>query len=173
MPKDPQQRKAYAWEGDFTFWAAKLAKDKDIRGVIHDACRLYRVPTPHVRIAKRNSASDSSYYDPNLHEILILPKHRDVSTLLHEAAHAITDWIIGPFEREPHSKEWLGVFITLLDRFKVVPRTAAEAHAKAKGLRFISADKAAPKAIRAAHARKAKAARVIRREMRRLGEWEF
>jgi hypothetical protein len=171
--RDRQQKRAYAWEGDFMYWTPMIAKNKDIAKVISDACRMYRVPPPKVRFAVRNSQSDSSYYDPNLHEILILPKHREVGTALHEAAHAITDWIIGPWDTEAHGPEWLGVFITLLDRFKVIPRVAAEAHAKAKGLKFAASELSKPSKMRSAHSKKVKNARTVRKNLRASGDWEF
>jgi hypothetical protein len=58
------------------------------------------------------------------------------------------------------------VFITLLDKFQVIPRAAAEAHARDKGLEFLPASKASPSTFRKANQAKFKKAAKHREHMK-------
>ena len=146
---------AYAWEAAFTTWTLGGATPAQLREAVALACRLYRVPAPTVHLATRNTHAGKkleSYYDPNVHHIVLRPRHHEIGTALHEAAHAITDYLLGQ-TTDAHGAEWLGVFIYLLDRFKVAPRAGLEAHARKLGLKFEPANKTSPRFIRSSHSR--------------------
>jgi hypothetical protein len=167
---DPQQKRAYSWEAGFTTWAPVGGNESQLRYIIDQACQLYKVPTPEIKFVTKNARAGkrlTSEYNPNNHVIKLRPRHHEVGTALHEAAHAITDYIMGPWT-EPHGKEWLGIFIHLLNKFKIAPRSGLEAHARAKGLKFASASKSAPRSVRAAFKAKSRHAREWRASIKDL-----
>lgn len=176
---DPQVEQAYKWEGDFVNWAGAHAKPSNIRAVIAKCCAMYRVPTPEIRFLSkdcRNGKKLSSEYDPNGHVISLRPRHWEMSTAIHEASHAIVDYVLG-WDLPGHGKEWLGIFMHLLSAGGIAPRVALEAHADALGLEYCTPGKVAPAKIRKAfrgHVRRARDARRVRsmarKIMRELGQ---
>lgn len=169
--EDPQQQRAYDWEGDFTDWAPPRATKAEMLRVIRRCCRMYRVPAPAVFFLsknRRNGKKLTSVYDPNKHAIYIRPRHMQKNTAIHEAAHAVIDWILGPYN-ESHGKEWVGVMMNLLSKFKIAPMRALKLHAKAMRVAFSPPGTTTPKQIRRCFAAKAKRAARERRLMRFYG----
>ncbi len=169
--RDVQQYRAYNWEAGFTRYMPNKLSTKALKAIVAKACRLYRIPPPTLQVVtknKRDGKKLTSFYDPNDHHIVLRPRHTDLNTALHETAHAITDYVLGPWATAAHGKEWMGVFMTLLARFRVAPRVALEAHARKRGLKFVNAKSSAPRAFRIAHAAKARKARSHKRMIRDL-----
>lgn len=168
--KDPQQYRAYRWENELTSWAGAHATPAQLRRVVKKCCRMYRVPVPRVHCLTKNQRDGKRYtseYDPNGHVIRIRPRHYDLCTAVHESAHAITDWLFGIWtENKPHGPEWLGVYMVLLDRLKIIPRIALEAHARAMGLDFYAPQLIAPRQVRKRFRRRVKFANRERRMLR-------
>jgi hypothetical protein len=164
---DFQQYEVYAWEDSFTKWAGNRATEQELRKALVRAARLYRVPVPELRFYRRDGNAKykiaSSLYEPDLHRIYIRPRHRRLNVLLHEAAHAIVDWLLGPYSRAAHGKAWLGVYLELLAHFKVMPRAVLEYSAKLAGLKW--SRRVSPKRIRRNYARQTRDARRLRRLM--------
>jgi hypothetical protein len=96
---------------------------------------------------RRNGKRFHSEYNPNLHTITLRPRHMDMGSAIHESAHAITDWILG-YWLQPHGKEFLGVYISLLTKLKMLPKSALTAHAKSMRLKFCAHALIGPKHIR-------------------------
>lgn len=168
---DPQQERAYDWEGDFTDWAPPRATKAELRKIVRKCCRLYRVPEPEILFATKNYRDGkklTSFYEPDSHRILIRPRHMQPNTGIHEAAHTIVDWIFGP-HLPAHGREWVGVMICLLVACKVAPQKALEAHAEALGLDFCRPGDVSPGRIRRRYAARARAARQERRLLRVYG----
>ena len=145
MIKDRQADKAYEWEDSFLLWAGAHLNEKQARGLIEAACREYGIPPPYVKVYKSNYGC--SIYDPNMHVIKLRPRHLNAGVVLHETAHAITDTILGQ-GLEPHGPEWLGVYMVLLEDFRIMPRAALHASAKKEGLKYKERDIVDKKAIR-------------------------
>lgn len=167
---DPQQEKAYAWEGDFCDWAGAHATRAAMRKAVLECCSIYRVPAPEVWFRAKNRGARgrklTSYYQPGSHIIVIRPRHMNLNTAVHEASHAVVDWILGWSSTQPHGPEWVGVFITLLDRMKIAPRAGLEAHARSMRLKFCSEGIVAPGKIRVRFRGKVRAAKRERRMLR-------
>jgi hypothetical protein len=164
---DPQQHRAYAWEGDFTDWAPRRATKPEMRRIVRKICRLYRVPEPEIRFGtknRRNGKLLTSTYEPDLHRITFVPRHMQPNTAAHEAAHTVTDWLLGP-HLPAHGREWVGVMLNCLVACRVAPRAALEAHARALRLDFCRPGDVAPNRIRRRYAARTKAARAERREL--------
>jgi len=95
------------------------------------ACARYRIPPPVTTGCRLNKGT--SFYDPETHRILLRPRHWNTAIALHEAAHAITDYLLG-HDLPAHGPQWLAVYMDLLSAAGVAPRAALEASARAKGL---------------------------------------
>lgn len=162
---DFQQYEVYSWEDSFTLWAGNRAPEKELRKVLVRAARMYRVPVPEFLFYRHNGNRKhkiaSSVYEPEFHRVRLRPRHRRLNVVLHEVAHGIVDWLLGPYSRAAHGKAWLGVYIELLVRFKVMPRKVLEHSAKLAGLKW--SRRVSPKRIRRNHPEQAQAARRLRR----------
>lgn len=66
--------------------------------------------------------------------------------VLHECAHYICDAIFGT-KLEDHCPEWLGIYMWLLEGWRVAPRKALQASAKARGLRWMQTWLVSPKRL--------------------------
>jgi len=157
---DPQEWRTYNWEGDLMAWAKARATKAEIHRAISRCCKMYRVPTPKVRFVskdKRNGRKLSSNYDPNTHTIVLRPRHWELCTATHEAAHAIINWILGNVS-ELHGREWLGLHMVLLSKTKILPLPVMQRHARARRLKFASARHMAPDKIRTKFASKVRKA---------------
>jgi hypothetical protein len=162
---DPQQDRAYAWEGDFTDWAPHRATKAEMRKIVRKLCRMYGVPVPEIVFLTKNfhkGKSGTSTYDPDLHRIKFRPRHMQPNTAAHEAAHTVTDWILGP-SLPAHGREWMGVMINCLVACKVAPRAALEAHARSRRLQFCRPGDVAPSRIRRRYAARTRDVRRTRR----------
>lgn len=129
---DSQQRQAYRWEGSWPLWNKKGLTQPKARGIIAWACRLYDIPIPIVRFQKWRT-----WYDPEDHSIVLSITNQNTAIALHEAAHAIHDYILGDYH-EAHGPEWLGIYLVLLDTAGVASRSALELSARKYGLEWRS-----------------------------------
>lgn len=143
MKYDRQTKALYDWEntwGSFcrAEWTTLHAPRKNIR----KACRLYRVPVPTVVwLPKPTGYPD---YNPVIHQIRVSnDRYNNAPTALHEAAHAIHDWLFGA-DGEPHSPVFVGIYLHLMIKWRVAPATALVASLIEAGVRFISLKDAAP-----------------------------
>jgi len=149
---DPQRSKAYAWESLFRTFYTRTTSRRELRSLIRRAERRYRVPATQIYFVNRphrakRYAKIQSVYDPVDHSITLGHKDQNHAIALHEAAHAITDYLLGS-HLEPHGKHWLGVYFWLLEWAGVIPRSALHASAKEIGLKWASVERVAPAAIR-------------------------
>lgn len=162
--KDRQQNLAYKWEDQFLHWPGSYLTEKGATEIAKAAARLYRIPVPELVFGKRDTRDGkdlpSSYY-PDEHKIVFVPRHMNTLVVLHEMAHAITDYILGG-NLEPHGPQWLGVYMWLMDRFHIAPTIALTASAKAIGLKFETKGIAGPRNIRKKHKRLARLAKQSR-----------
>lgn len=137
---DFQQCESYAWEDSLTLWAGSSESKKHMLKLIVRSAKLYKIPIPGVRFFKsdhkRGQKYASSFYDPGTHTINLRPRHMRPNVALHEVAHAIVDWIMGPHSRAGHGKAWLGVYVELLTKFEFFPREVIEFSIKRAGLKF-------------------------------------
>lgn len=170
--KDPQQYRVYKWENDLSNWGGAHAKPTAIRAMVRRCCRLYRVPMPHVAVVSKNRRAGKllhSVSDPNNYTITIRPRHREIWTPIHEAAHTITDHLFGLHTgTQNHGREFLGIYMALLIRLKVLPRTALVAYAKSLRLKYCPLVWVQPEAVRARYRARV---RNATRERRMLSLW--
>lgn len=163
---DPQRLKAYAWESLFKTFYTHTTNRRELRRLIRRAERKYHVPPTKISFVNRQHrakryAKIQSAYNPITHSIVLGHKDQNHALALHEAAHAITDYLLGD-HLEPHGKHWLGIYFWLLEWTGVLPRSALQASARNLGLRWASVEKVAPRMIRKSYPRLVEAAEDAR-----------
>lgn len=159
---DPQEQRAYAWENSFTKAAKPAYTPAEMRAAVERACRSYRVPAPQVHCVKRDKRNGkllTSYSQADCRLIQIRPRHMTLDVALHEAAHFICDWILG-WDLEIHGPQWLGIYMNLLVRFRVMPVSALIVTAKEKGLQWTPLWRVSPRHIRCMNRARVREARL-------------
>lgn len=150
---DPQQSAVYAWERTYADWNRETLTLPGVRGFVQAACHEFGIEPPSVKTHKGKqyaySWGDKTSFNA---------EGKNPPTALHEAAHYITDTLLGT-AIEPHGPEWLGVFMWLLLEAKVAPRPALEASARSHGLKWLKLDPA--KVSKRASARLRAAAKAL------------
>jgi len=135
---DPHKEAVYEWEDSWPGWDKNHITFKACKELVYSACEAYGVEPPTVIQHPHRSFSWSR---PETDEISIQGgKHRDpggrnVSTVLHEAAHHI-GWEIFGDRIQDHGPVFLGIYLDLLTRAKVAPEIALTASARFHGLRW-------------------------------------
>jgi hypothetical protein len=134
---DPQQKRVYKWESQFRSFCERTTTRDEVRWLIRKASKRYKIPAPGIyfRSKEESGGRITSEYDPVTHRILIGWSDCNHAIALHEAAHAITDWLYGE-DLAGHGERWLGIYLDLLEWQKVAPRAALHASAKAMRLRW-------------------------------------
>lgn len=142
---DPQRQAAYEWEDEFRDWNRQTASLVECRRYIETACAHYAVKPPRV-VGHRGK--EITFYQA--HEdiqarflekgaaatISLRPDGRNIPIALHESAHAIASvWL--PWTIEGHGREWLGIYMWLLEAASIAPSVALEASAKKHGLKWL------------------------------------
>lgn len=144
---DPQKERLYRWEGKWKDWNRKTVSLKEARSFVHTGCAYYGVAPPRV---VSHGGRGLSFYQAN-HAITttsraagkfksIISFNREyglnIPTALHEAAHAISATLL-PWEMADHDPRFVGVYMWLLIKAKVAPRTALETSLEAAGVKWI------------------------------------
>lgn len=149
---DSQQTAVYAWERRFRSWVTPTSSHTQVRRIIRHAEWLYRIPPVRIHFKASNKSrgkSMPSQYHA-LRAITLRPQHVNPAIALHETAHAITHHLFGwdPPDMEVHGPQWLGIYMVLLDKFGVAPRSALEASAREHGLKWVGPGWVGPRKIR-------------------------
>ena len=136
--QDPRKEAVYTWEDEWPGWGHNQITLTQCREIIWRACDSYKVIRPTVVEHPERSYSWSI---PSLRHISLQGgEHlsrggRNVATALHEAAHHIA-WCKHGNRIQDHGRTFLKIYIDLLVRAKVAPRTALEATAREHGLKI-------------------------------------
>lgn len=149
---DPQKHALYAWEDAWGDWNRQSLTLTEIRRLVRKASRLYGVKPPAV--TAHTGRMWTTYY-PDTASVTFERSQRNTAVALHEAAHHILFALCrqeaeedsdGHFE--DHGREFLGIYLYLLNHFAVAPLVALTASARAAGLRFIPVPGSAPEQLR-------------------------
>lgn len=157
--RDPQRARVYAWEGDFADWNADTIKLKTCRAYVHWACALYGLRPPAVKShgGKELSFSQTlmrTFRDGTTAHV-VYPRGSVISMqrgqlnraiVLHETAHYIADNVFG-LNAEEHSPAWLAIYLWLLIKARIVPRSALFASARTKKLRWLPLWQVSPRRL--------------------------
>jgi hypothetical protein len=144
---DPQKRRIYAWEHAWADWNRTTCTLREARAVVHWACGKYGIRPPAVKQHHTMAYSESQGHPVNI----ISFRARDQinpAVALHEAAHHICGAIFGEdTDMADHSPEFMGVYLWLLEGYRVAPRTALHASARARGIRWVPTWVVSPKRL--------------------------
>ncbi len=155
IAKDPQRSRFYKMEREFVGSAVyhKVSR-AHLQEIADHACRYYRVwaikivvfDNPANRIFGESVSYTKNGGAPYGHVIRLNRGFHgaNVATLLHELAHHIVDNTYE--EHHSHGKHFVGVYMHLLDKYRVLPSVAFRA--LAKKWRIEIAGKFKPDAIR-------------------------
>jgi hypothetical protein len=158
--KDSQVKRVYAWEKEWPTWNKATISEEECVKIIQDACAAYGVPCPHIKFPRR--LLGESYFDPNDQTLLLRKRHRNVAICLHEAAHAIHDYICGDAPHEIHGPEFVAIYLYLLNRAEVASMTALIESAKAYNVAFLPLKTHTPRQIRKTYRKLWVAAEALR-----------
>lgn len=162
---DVQQNRAYKWEDSFTKWAGPHMTQSAALETVASASRRYRIPIPEVIFPTKNKRSGKdlpSQYNPITHTITLRPRHLNGAIVLHEIAHAITDYVLGWY-LDAHGPQWLGIYMVLLEDYGISTRQALHASADEAGLKYRTRDRVGPRQIRKRNRRRVREAKADRR----------
>lgn len=139
IKSDPQRSRFYKMEREFVGTAVHHKVSRvHLREVADHACRYYRVPL--IRIVVFNdplnrifgeSVSFSIDGGPAFGHVIRLNRGfhgANVATLLHELSHHVIDNIYEG--HHSHGKKFVGIYMHLLDKYRVLPAVAFRALAK-------------------------------------------
>jgi hypothetical protein len=134
---DPQQKRVYRWEDGFRSFLERTATRSQVRELIRKASKQYGIEAPRVTFKTKAGTTGriTSEYDPEEHAISIGWHDCNHAIALHECAHAIADTLHGQ-HLQPHGKEWLGIYLWLLQWAGVAPKSALVASAREKRLKW-------------------------------------
>ena len=155
---DPQRDRLYSWEAKWRSWNRKTDSLSDCRKYVHTACAYYGIPPPSVRShggrAYSWSQADGNYAQINTvrangksRSVISFNRDRglNIPTALHEAAHAIASVLL-PWEMADHDPRFVGIYLWLLIKTRIAPRSALEASLTAAGLTWDS--KTTPRSLK-------------------------
>ena len=139
---DPQRERVYAWENEWHDWNIGSLTLAECRAVVRWACEKYGVTPPRV---EQHRDRQYSFSQGGL--ISFRTDQKNAAVALHEAAHYICDQIFGDTVAH-HSPEWMGIFLWLAEGYRLAPRTALHASAKAKRIKWTATWLVSPKRLR-------------------------
>lgn len=134
---DPNCEAVYSWENAWFDWNRNTLSITACRKIIRRACRWYKVESPTV---VHHNCKELSYSVPEVGYISLQGGEthkcggRNVATALHEAAHHI-GWHLHGENIQDHGPSFVRLYIALLERAKVAPRTALLATAREHGVK--------------------------------------
>jgi hypothetical protein len=132
---DTQQDALYAWEDTFRSFGERSLTQKETLRVIRRCCRIYGVEAPRIHFMPRSRREWSHLQDNDLWMNWHQCNH---AIACHEAAHAIVTAWDPDEDREDHGPEFVGVYLNLLVKHQVAPRSALEASLRQAGIRWIA-----------------------------------
>ena len=145
---DPQRDILYRWESHWRDWNRRGDSLSVCRRYVHTACAYYGVQPPKVSShgGRAYSWYQSDHIDASTHTVRAAGKFKsaisfnrdrgmNVPTALHEAAHAIAAVLL-PWEMADHDPRFVGIYLWLLIKAKVAPRSALEASLTAAGVQW-------------------------------------
>jgi hypothetical protein len=148
VASDPQRNSLYAWEGKWDAFNRKTDTLADCRKYVHTACAYYGIPPPtvgnHGGRAYSWYQADGNYAHTRTvrvggkcHSAISFNRERglNIPTALHEAAHAVASVLL-PWEMADHDPRFVGIYLWLLVKAKIAPRSALEASLLASGVNW-------------------------------------
>ena len=141
---DPQREEVYRWEKGFRqqFFDHTM-KTRAAQRLVREIAEHFGVKRPRLfrtRLGKQGytgAALEAEFIEVNTDRAEFT-----AILLAHEMAHVICAF--EGLDEPDHGPVWLGTYLYLLDRFKIVPLCATVPSAKAAGLKFRPPEDCAP-----------------------------
>jgi len=145
---DPQREEAYRWERKFygTLFNHEM-KPRALHKMARHMAESYGVRKPRLlvkrigregRIMAMADGQDSIEVN---HDMAFFTAHLVAHEMAHVVCHAY-----GVME-PPHGPTWLGVYLWLMDKYKILPLCASMPSARKAGLKFKHPNKVKPGAL--------------------------
>jgi hypothetical protein len=135
---DPQRERVYAMEREIIGMCVHhSAKRADLIGIVEHACKYYGVPVPRLVITNRPDKTVFGWTD---HKKIVLNRGyhgANTPTLLHELAHWIVDQF-DPLHIEAHRPQFVGVYMHMLEKYRLMPEAGFRSLAKKYKVRVSS-----------------------------------
>ena len=134
---DPQRDNVYWLEAEINGnWNIDRAPREALLFAIKRLARYYHLPEPKL-VLSGTMGEDAGWYGNNT-IYLNRTKGANVHTLIHEFSHHVIETYYEEFE--PHGREFVGVYMHLLDKYSILPhecfRLLAKKHRIKIGRRF-------------------------------------
>lgn len=131
---DPQREEVYRWERKTdSLWRLHGMPFGLARKLLATMCKRYGVPAPAFKSVEGGPFMGVAWGD-SLVEVNRKACRPTGLLIAHEAAHIICH--SNGVDEAPHGPTWLGVYIDLLDHFKILPRCMTEPSARKARLKF-------------------------------------
>ena len=130
---DRQKAALYAWEETFRCFNEHILTREETCKVIRRCCKQYSVGQPIVYFLSRDKLEWSSCHGT---EIYLNYYHCNYASACHEAAHYILRLLDHEDDTEYHGPEFVCLYLDLLVREKVAPRSALEASLEQAGIEW-------------------------------------
>lgn len=143
-PEDPQRNEVYRWEntrfGCLFFWhSMPLAKAQKLADRM---AKEYGVKTVPLRYVTRSRNSWTAAQFPDRIEINKTRARWTAPLVAHEMAHHIHDEL--GYGGPDHGPLWLGLYIRLMDHYKIMPGEGMAYSARKAGLKLRNPNKCSP-----------------------------
>lgn len=129
---DPQAPKLYRWEKAWREWNVSRLTIAECREVARRACVYLKIPQVTVTFRRRPTWSECNYETGQIW--INTQRHKNVATVLHEVAHRAVFLAHG--EVEAHGPAFVRVYVRLLVRARLAPKSALTASLKHYGVEF-------------------------------------
>ena len=147
---DPQQQKCYRWEATWRDWNQSTLTLTQCRDAIRWACSRYGLKV--MPAVKQHTGGDYAWAltGPGQRPVISMQAKtsKNLATVMHEAAHVVTDTIFVGQPLADHSPEFMGVYMGLLEDAQVAPVIALHTTARSHGLRWLPYDVISPARIK-------------------------
>lgn len=133
---DPQRAALYAMEREFlgACWNTKTSR-KVLASAVTNACNTYQVARPRLKVIDQPQVHE---FGSVTEDTVVLNRGyhgANLGTLLHELSH----WIVWKYypedDREFHGPEFARVYMELLDKYRLLPRSAFKLLARQYGVK--------------------------------------
>ena len=129
---DPQAAHLYAWEKAWREWNHSNLTIAECREVARRACVYLKIPQVRLTFRRTPHYSECDYATGQI--AINTRLHKNVATICHEVAHRAVFLAHG--EIAAHGPEFVRVYMRLLLRARLAPRSALIASLKHYGVEF-------------------------------------
>lgn len=135
--EDPQQELVYLWENDnyrTLFYGHRLPLTK-AQKIARSMARFLGIPEPRLSHKRKGKHGNTAEQWGDRMFVNLDKAGWTCALIAHETAHWACDY--HGTNRQDHGPGWLGTYLRLLDKYKVLPLHASTHSARLYGLKFM------------------------------------